>query len=1360
MNREEEEDVVPEKPLQVRLEVTDQRSGQYALSFDTFQYPIALNLEAITFNDWLRRLRTVLVGKTDPSGELSHHALLRNVGTWLWRVLFPESAPTQEREALAYALRTGNTPLLLELPTILAGLPWELLCDPEQSDGEGFLASRRPLIRLSASAIALPPIELPLRVLLLISSPLSLGEDSRVDVESERVAVEQATRKAREEGKLHLRVEDIVTVQRVEDALTDFQPHIVHYIGHGVYNAAMGGALLWEDEQGNEFSISDRRLAAIFSYRNLRAVVLHGCETGRSNARADVHSLAETLVNKGIPAVLAQQANFTYESSRRTSEVWYMKLTAGQGFAEALLAVRQALIQADHPDWAVPILQGSIASLAPVLTTTSHPGLTDPMLTSLRASADLPTPVRVFAGRHRELRALCLMLESAPGSGPVMALITGPGGMGKSTLVAQAVTRYGGTYKAALTLRCQDYHGLDLFLQQIGEFLKRLDVPDFLEEILPDPKLSTEAKIEKAIVALNEAGPVLLMIDNLESVQNDDQTMRDEALLHLLQELLATLRGGRVLVTGRYAVKDLLPHGNVTANLLQLEIGDLSTYETNQLLMRYPTLARLSELVREKLILEFGGFPYTYDLLSSKAAAGDLERILYEVRKYGTSEQKQPTKEQTRREEWQKVHGRVTEFAALGAIVNRLSETSQALLAQLVVLHRPFPIAAVEQGLGTTQIVLQPLLDWALLHYDPQMKTYHLHSLTRRYVESLLAEYPRRQAQIQLARWYEQYALQDSYDLVDWLEGYRLLLAAGSTQQAGKLVMQLAGRLKQLGLYTLLQDLCAEIRRDIHESDEQLTANVLFELGNIAHLQGKNEDARGFYQQSLDINKRLGNQREQADTLYAFGNLAFSQGKYEEARDFYQQSLGLYDLIGNQHGRVGILHSLGQIAQNQGEYEEARRLYQQSLNLCEQLGLQRQSVQSMTLFQLGKIAQEQGKYKEAHRLYQQSLDLFEQWGDLRGRLMTLQQLGTITYLQGNYEEARDYYQRSLEIDELLKDPIWRAVILHQLGMIAQDQGEYEEAQSLYQQTLDISTQLGDQSGQAGALHQLGMIALQQGKYEEARDLSRQSLNIFESIDEQSKRAGSLQQLGTIAYLQQEYEEAQALSQQSLIISERLGNLREFADSLHMLALIAQQQKKYEEAYLLSEQSLGIFERLGNPRGRANAFGLLSALAYEQGNVEKALMYMIQAYMLLDALDAYSRTLIQSNITRIRSIMGEVAFAAHWRIFTGNHPLPALSTEDTQQLLLQTVIDFIDAPTWDISKSILESHPELLQPEADALLQNLALELEQDEARKVIEEHRLLLALCVEKGIDAAFAALKGWQFVASILRRLPRWKRK
>ncbi len=135
---------MPEHPLQLRLDPISGRPGVHTLTCDTMHYPVTLDPERnIAFSNLLRRLPAALIGERDPAGELAPQALLRAIGTYLWQALFPDDAPAEQRDTLARTLRNGTVPLLLTLPDVLAGLPWELLCDPERSDEQGFLVRCR-----------------------------------------------------------------------------------------------------------------------------------------------------------------------------------------------------------------------------------------------------------------------------------------------------------------------------------------------------------------------------------------------------------------------------------------------------------------------------------------------------------------------------------------------------------------------------------------------------------------------------------------------------------------------------------------------------------------------------------------------------------------------------------------------------------------------------------------------------------------------------------------------------------------------------------------------------------------------------------------------------------------------------------------------------------------------------------------------------------------------------------------------------------------------------------------------------------------------------------------------------------------
>jgi tetratricopeptide (TPR) repeat protein len=315
-----------------------------------------------------------------------------------------------------------------------------------------------------------------------------------------------------------------------------------------------------------------------------------------------------------------------------------------------------------------------------------------------------------------------------------------------------------------------------------------------------------------------------------------------------------------------------------------------------------------------------------------------LEQILFEVHKYGTEEQKQPTIEQKRREEWQKVHSGIVEFATLESIIKRLEEPSQTLLAQLGVVRQPFPLTLIEEGLLLDQTAWQPLLDWSLVHYDSHEHTYHLYSLTRHYAASLLTEEPRKQAQLQLATWYQYYARYTSYDWTDMLEAQHLLRTAGNVQQAGELIIQISETLKRFGLYKRLCRLCRETLADIDKSSKQLTAAMQDDLG----YQLKMAAEVSYYQRLTISNERL-----TAIMWHELGIIAQDQGRYQEAKQYYEKSLTIYKRLSDQngllaalplhqlgmidqgqqilHGQAAVLHQLGMIDQIQGHNQETQQ---------------------------------------------------------------------------------------------------------------------------------------------------------------------------------------------------------------------------------------------------------------------------------------------------------------------------------------------------------------------------------------------------------------------------------------------------
>jgi hypothetical protein len=81
-----------------------------------------------------------------------------------------------------------------------------------------------------------------------------------------------------------------------------------------------------------------------------------------------------------------------------------------------------------------------------------------------------------------------------------------------------------------------------------------------------------------------------------------------------------------------------------------------------------------------------------------------------------------------------------------------------------------------------------------------------------------------------------------------------------------------------------------------------------------------------------------------------------------------------------------------------------------------------------------------------------------------------------------------------------------------------------------------------------------------------------------------------------------------------------------------------------------------------------------------------------------------------------------------------------STDD--QELLRLLVQFMAADTWPESRAILVDHPELLEEQADRMLQALLASANagaDDAQARAVEVHRRLLGRCREVGIPRAFA---------------------
>ncbi|HYN90118.1 MAG TPA: CHAT domain-containing protein, partial [Ardenticatenaceae bacterium] len=271
----------------------------------------------------LRELQRAAVSGRPPENDLH-----RQFGRRLYDTIFAGPVGDLWRARRAERRRQPLRLLLRPDPESvrpLLNLPWEYLHDEDD-----FLALdwRTPLARLpwSLSTEPLPVLDEPLRLLVLIAAPHGLDQHQVLNTAREEDLVLAALGEARRAGRLQIEFAPSGSLETLETALRDFDPHVLHFVGHGVFVDALDtGVLLMEQRDGRERQVPNAEFARLVERRarSLRLVFLSACQSAVAPRTGGYADLAPRLLAAGIPAVVAMQFSVLNRSAMEFGATFY-----------------------------------------------------------------------------------------------------------------------------------------------------------------------------------------------------------------------------------------------------------------------------------------------------------------------------------------------------------------------------------------------------------------------------------------------------------------------------------------------------------------------------------------------------------------------------------------------------------------------------------------------------------------------------------------------------------------------------------------------------------------------------------------------------------------------------------------------------------------------------------------------------------------------------------------------------------------------------------------------------------------------------------------------------------------------------
>ncbi|HEY2574930.1 MAG TPA: BTAD domain-containing putative transcriptional regulator [Streptosporangiaceae bacterium] len=653
----------------------------------------------------------------------------------------------------------------------------------------------------------------------------------------------------------------------------------------------------------------------------------------------------------------------------------------------------------------------------------------------------LPIDISDFTGRAEHVARLCELQpgdEADDGAGAVMvALVTGAGGLGKTTLAVHAAHR----------LRSRFPDG-QLYVDLLGVSAQPQAPADVLARFLRDlgvdgGQIPVDEEERAALFRTRLTGRrVLILLDNAR-----DYTQ--------VRPLLPGSSSCAVLVTSRKILADL-----VVAAPRRVDLDVLDPVEARALFSGIVGAGRAGADAKAtgEVLAACAGLPLAIRIAGAWLAA----RPKWEVGALATRLRGQ--------------HGRLDVFKVGDLAVRTTFEVSFADLPPAATSGGIDPARAFrllglwegpviglaaaaalfgQPGAGTGD-ALEQLVDVHLLE-SPAPDVFRFHDLLREYAHERSAAEPeqaRRDATVRILSWYlhtaeaaartispnharvpigepgpgvRPLAFGSLEEALDWSETERASLVAATRQAAEAGLHDIAWQLPAATMsffyrrshwadWVLTHELGLASARTL--GDRLGEARMLNNLGMV-HGEQRNEAATGFFEQAAAIYRELGDRDGEARAMTNIATAWTHLGRFNEALEAGGRSLVLQRELGRRYGEGITLSSMGWANRQLGKDEEAIACLQDALTIFRELG--DEMTEADALGELGDVHLGMGRLGEAMDSLRESLGLWRRIGDRHGQAMTLQRLGKALHQAGRLAEARESLCEAQRISEELGD---------------------------------------------------------------------------------------------------------------------------------------------------------------------------------------------------------------------------------------------------------------------------------------------------------------------------------------------------
>jgi eukaryotic-like serine/threonine-protein kinase len=375
-----------------------------------------------------------------------------------------------------------------------------------------------------------------------------------------------------------------------------------------------------------------------------------------------------------------------------------------------------------------------------------------------------------------------------------------------------------------------------------------------------------------------------------------------------------------------------------------------------------------------------------------------------------------------------------------------------------------------------------------------------------------------------------------------------------------------------------------QLSKLLHDDPKNL--NALLAMGQMEIRAGKPQDALEPLNHALSLSVEVDNQEEKGQILHGIGMAYEVLNKFDEALRNFQQSVEINRALGNKGGIAASLREIANVQASQGKSDAAVASYGKALDLDREIGAKKSIAD--TYLDMGVLFEGRGQYDKALQLYKDSLQMQRDLGDESNQGVCLNNIGNVYLAQGKSDDALIYYQQALQLREKLGVAIDVAETLHNLGEGYARMAQFDNAMTSYMRALDLRRKGGDPLGAALESHSTGMVFLYQGRYGAAINSLQESVKAFQDAKDRTR---------STAQILNDYAEALAMAGRGVEAGKPLEEAQAVASELKNDTVMAN---------ILDTQGDVLFYR-GDPKAAKNLYQQSLQMASRAKNDDRILI---------------------------------------------------------------------------------------------------------------------------------------------------------